>query len=416
MRSFPVLAAALWASGGAFADLAAADPGPAAPASADPAFQRCLAELRAQSGRHQVRAATFDAHLAGRSPDPGVLAALDYQPEFRTPIWDYLAALVDAERVDDGRRNLERHADTLAAVDQRYGVDAATVVAVWGVESDYGQTFGTRPLLTSLATLACAGRRQPFFRGELFAALRILQAGHVAPEAFTGSWAGAFGHTQFMPSTFERIAVDFDGDGRRDLVGSVPDALASTARYLQQAGWRQGEPWGFEVRLPADFDPALAQGRKGKRPLSHWAELGLARIDGRPLAASDAPAARPAGLLLPAGDGGPAFLVFRNFDAIWSYNAADSYALAIALLSDRLRGGPGLVTPWPTEDPGLDRAGRRELQRLLAARGHDIGEIDGMIGERTRAAIAREQQRLGIPGEPRAGRRILEALRTDDAG
>ena len=382
----------------------------AADAAVDARFRACLGELRAAAPASRVRHDSFDAHMPALEPDPSVLEALDYQPEFKVPIWDYLAALVDAERIADGRLRLAGHAAILQDVQRRYGVDPATVVAVWGVESDYGQTFGKRPLLRSLATLSCAGRRQAFFRGELFSALRILQDGHVAAEALTGSWAGAFGHTQFMPSTFERIAVDFDGDGRRDLVGSVADALASTANYLKQAGWRSGERWGFEVALPDSFDPALA-GRKRKRPLSDWAARGVRRIDGSALVAADAPAARAAGILLPAGVDGPAFAVFRNFDAIYSYNAAESYALAIAVLSDLLRGGPGIVAEWPTDDPGLSRAERRELQALLVARGHDIGEIDGMIGARSREAIGKEQARLGIAGEPRPGRRILEALR-----
>ena len=288
-----------------------------------------------------------------------------------------------------------------------YGVDPATVVAVWGVESDYGKTFGKRPLLVSLSTLSCFGRRQEFFRGEFFATLKLLQSGDLKPEGLTGSWAGAFGHTQFMPSTYQRIAVDGDGDGRRDLVASIPDALASTANYLKQAGWRTGEPWGYEVRLPAGFDARLA-GRKNKRPLSDWIARGVTRIEGASIPAAD----MQAGVLLPAGANGPAFLVFRNFDAIYSYNAAESYALAIATLSDRLRGGGALVTPWPTDDPGLGRGERKQLQTLLLARGHAIGEADGMIGTLTRRAIVVEQQRLGMqPPDGRAGRKILDALR-----
>ena len=335
-----------------------------------------------------------------------VLDLLAAQPEFTTPIWDYLSALVDQQRVDDGQAMLKTHAAILAQVAQQYGVDAQTVVAVWGVESDYGKTFGKRPLLTSLATLSCFGRRQAFFRGEFFATLKLLQSGDLKPEGLTGSWAGAFGHTQFMPTTYQRIAVDGDGDGRRDLVGSIPDALASTANYLKRAGWRTGEPWGYEVKLPAGFDASLA-GRKNKRPLNDWIARGVTRIDGTLVL----PADTQAGVLLPAGAKGPAFLVFRNFDAIYSYNAAESYALAIATLSDRLRGGAALVTPWPTDDPGLGRGERKQLQQLLLARGHAIGEADGMIGTLTRRAIVLEQQRLGLqPQDGRAGQKILEAL------
>ena len=375
----------------------------------EPTFEDCLVRLRGQAATLGVSGETFDTHTRALAPDLDVLALLDAQPEFRTPIWDYLAALVDEQRIRDGRDMLATHAATLAQVAQQYGVDPATVVAVWGVESDYGKTFGKRPLLVSLATLSCYGRRQEFFRGELFATLKLLQSGDLKPEGLTGSWAGAFGHTQFMPTTYQRIAVDGDGDGRRDLVGSIPDALASTANYLKKAGWRTGEPWGYEVKLPAGFDATLA-GRKNKRPLTDWVARGVTRIDGSSIPAADT----QAGVLLPAGANGPAFLVFRNFDAIYSYNAAESYALAIATLSDRLRGGAALVTPWPTDDHGLGRNERKQLQQLLLARGHAIGEADGMIGTLTRRAIVVEQQRLGLqPADGRAGMKILGALRAE---
>ena len=379
-------------------------------------FERCLSGLRGAATTGGISGATFERSTAGLTPDLGVLDLLDYQPEFRTPIWDYLAGLVDDERVVDGRAMHARWSEVLDEVQRRFGVDAATVVAVWGVESDFGRSQGTRPLLTSLATLSCFGRRQSFFRGEFVSTLRIVQDGHATPDALVGSWAGAFGHTQFMPSTFLRTAIDFDGDGRRDVIGSVPDALASTANYLKRAGWRTGEPWGYEVRLPAGFDVSLA-GRRNKRPLSEWIAMGVRRID----AGADRSAATPArtepapstqaAVLLPAGASGPAFVVFRNFDAIYAYNAAESYALAIAHLSDRLRGAGPIVARWPTDDPGLSRAERRELQTLLGQRGHDVGAVDGMIGERSRAAIRAEEQRLGLPPSGRAGQRILDRLR-----
>ena len=408
----------------AIAIVAAAAQVPALAASDDDAFARCIGGLRTEALAKGVSAQTFERATQGLAPDRSVLELLDYQPEFKLPIWDYLAALVDDERVADGRAMLAQWGDTLAAVAKRYGVDAETVVAVWGVESDYGKSFGKRPLVTSLATLSCYGRRQAFFRGEFVATLRIVQDGHAAPEQLVGSWAGAFGHTQFMPTTFQRVAVDFDGDGRRDIVGSVPDALASTANFLKLAGWRSGEPWGYEVLLPAGFDASLA-GRRNKRPLSDWIARGVRRAGAGSGAAAELPAGgtrgpapaaslpgeTPAALLLPAGSQGPAFLVFRNFDAIYGYNAAESYALAIAHLSDRLRGGGPFVARWPTDDPGLSRAERRELQRLLAARGHDIGEADGMIGTRSREAIRAEESRLSMKPTGRAGRQILEALR-----
>ena len=392
-------------------------PPPATPAAAavpptptaDPVFAACMTSLRGVAEKQGITTSTFDAYTQGLAADMSVLDLLDAQPEFTTPLWDYLAALVDDPRVADGQAMLATHRDLLDRVSMAYGVDPATVVAVWGVESDYGRVSGKRPLLVSLSTLACFGRRQAFFRGEFLTTLKLLQAGDIRAEGLTGSWAGAFGHTQFMPSTYERIAVDFDGDGRRDLTESIPDALASTAHYLVNSGWRTGEPWGYEVKLPAGFDLAQA-GRTRRKPLTQWVAQGIARIDGQPLPADD----RNAAVLVPTGIAGPAFLVFKNYDAIYSYNAAESYALAIALLADRLRGGTGLVTAWPTDDPGLGRPQRRELQTLLLARGHAIGSADGMIGTQTRRAIVLEQQRLGLqPADGRAGAKILAALKAE---
>lgn len=376
------------------------------PTWAEAGFDQCLAELRREAPARGVATSTFDRHTAGLKPEMGVIALLDHQPEFRTPIWDYLAGLVDEERVADGRAMLDRWRDTLGRIETDFGVDAETVVAIWGVESNYGQTFGRRPVVESLATLSCIGRRQAFFRGEFFTTLQILEQGHIEPEALVGSWAGAFGHTQFMPSTFMRIAIDYDGDGRRDLMGSVPDALASTANYLKQSNWRTGQPWGFEVRLPRGIDTSQA-GRRNKQPVSAWVAAGVRNVDDTPIQ----PSSTPAGLHLPAGPDGPAFLVLRNFDALFSYNAAESYALAIAHLSDRLRGKSEFVTPWPTDDPGLSRAERREIQTLILERDFDIGEADGIIGSQTRAAITELQPSLNLAPDGRAGRKLLEALR-----
>jgi lytic murein transglycosylase len=378
----------------------------AGPAFAQADFRSCLAGLRADMGAKGISGATFDAAMQGVQPDMKVIELMNSQPEFKTPIWDYMAGLVDEERVADGRAAMRKYANALAAAEGRYGVDRATIVAVWGVESNYGQAIGDRPLVQSLATLSCyAGRRESYFRGELAATLKILQAGDVDPAHLTGSWAGAFGHTQFMPSTFLRLAVDLDGDGKRDVVDSVPDALGSTANYLRKAGWVSGATWGFEVRLPPGFDTRVA-GRTKKRPFASWSGLGVRRVDGRGL-----PGEGSAGLLLPAGADGPAFLVTRNFDAIYAYNAAESYALAIAHLSDRLRGGGPLVTPWPTDDPGLSRAEKRELQELLTRRGFDVGVPDGAIGAKTRAAVAQVQSSIGMTPNGRPSAKVLEALR-----
>jgi lytic murein transglycosylase len=368
-------------------------------------FRACLSGLKSDAASKGVSAATFDAATRGLQPDMKVLEFLDFQPEFKTPIWDYLAALVDEQRVVDGRAMLRQYANALAAAQQKYGVDPATVVAVWGVESDYGRAIGKRPLVQSLATLSCYGRRQQFFRGELIATLTILQRGDVNPDHLVGSWAGAFGHTQFMPSTYLRIAVDHDGDGRADLVDSIPDALGSTANYLKKAGWVPGQTWGFEVILPQGFNASLA-GRTKKRDFPQWASSGVRRADGKPM-----PGSGPAGLIIPAGVNGPAFLVTKNFDAIYAYNAAESYALAIAHLSDRLRGGGPFRTPWPTDDRGLSRAERKELQVLLNKRGYDVGEPDGAIGTKTRQAIAEYQVKIGLPRDGRASGKVLDALK-----
>ncbi|WP_447981230.1 lytic murein transglycosylase [Achromobacter kerstersii] len=377
--------------------------------AADP-FATCLAQLRGPALKAGVSGATFDTHTAGLTPDMAVIDLLDAQPEFKTPIWDYMAGLVDDERVADGKAGMARWQSDLDRAASRYGVDPATIAAVWGVESNFGRTLGGRPLLTSLSTLSCFGRRQAYFRGEFFSTLKIIQDEHIAPDRLVGSWAGAFGQTQFMPSTYLRLAVDFDGDGRRDLVDSVPDALASTANFLKRAGWNPSLAWGYEVKLPAGLDTSGA-GRKNKRPMSSWAKQGVTRVDGQALPGGDT----PAGLLLPAGRNGPAFLVTRNFDALYSYNAAESYALAIAHLSDRLRGGGPLVQAWPTDDPGLSRAERRELQRLLIAKGYDVGEPDGMIGARTRQALQAAQRELGLPPDGRAGQKALKALKASAA-
>jgi lytic murein transglycosylase len=377
----------------------------ATPASAEN-FTACLSGLRGTALAGGVDAATFDKATRGLSPNPEVLALAEAQPEFKTPIWDYLAGLVDEERVSDGRAMMARWNAALSAAESRYGVDRATITAVWGVESDYGRSFGTRPVVQSLATLACSGnRRAGYFRSEFVAALKVLQHGDIDPAQFNGSWAGAFGHTQFMPSTFLRIAVDLDGDGRKDLINSVPDALGSTAAYLHKSGWLKGAEWGFEVRLPAHY--AGPSGRGRKEPMAAWAARGLTRIDGTLLGSGP-----NAGLLLPAGPNGPAFLVTRNFDAIYSYNAAESYALAISILSDRLRGRPGIIAHWPTNDPGLSRAERREMQTLLMRRGYDLdGKADGVIGTKTRQAILDFQSKSSLKTDGRASLSVLSALR-----
>ena len=373
-------------------------------------FDACIDGLRKTALSRGISASTFDAAMKGVEPDPDVIKSFEYQPEFRSPIWDYVAGLVDDERVADGREQLARWDSVLRDAERAYGVDRHVIVAVWGVESNFGRIQGTRELVRSLTTLVCANKRESFFRGELMATLSILQSGDIAAEALTGSWAGAFGQTQFMPTTYQRLAVDFDGDGKRDVVNSVPDALGSTANYLARAGWVTGQPWGYEVRIPENY--AGPSGRRTRQSLAQWTALGVRRIEplqvgGKPQPADSVQAA----LLLPAGPKGPAFLVFRNFDAIYGYNAAESYALSIAHLSDRLQGAPGFSTPWPTDDPGLSRAERREVQQRLLDRGYDIGAVDGMIGAKSRSAIRDFQTSQGLTVDGRAGLRVLNALR-----
>lgn len=368
-------------------------------------FDSCVAGLRSEALAKGVSGATFDRAMAGVTPDMKVIEAMNNQPEFKTPIWDYLGTLVDDEKVAEGRNMLRQYSSVLAAAEQRFGVDRHTIVAVWGVESDFGKARGKMPLVQALSTGAClAPRRNAFFKGELIATLQIIQRGDLRPERLMGSWAGAFGHTQFIPSTYLRLAVDGDGDGRRDLVDSIPDALHSTANFMAKAAWVTGATWGYEVRVPDGYSGP--SGRNPKQPLSSWAARGIVKYDGSPLSGSG-----NAGLLMPAGRNGPAFLVFKNYDAAYSYNGADSYALAISLLSDRIRGRPGVQAEWPTDDPPLSREQRRELQRLLIARGYDVGEPDGAVGALTRNAIKQVEAQIGMAQTGRPGAKVLRALK-----
>ncbi len=371
------------------------------PARAD--FSSCKESLKAEGLRNGISEGTIAAALSGVTPDPKILDLEKSQPEFKTPIWDYLAALVDDERVRDGKAAMDSQAKALALAEERFGVSKYVVAAIWGVESDFGREMGGRPLVQSLATLACTGSRRPhYFRTELMAALKIADRGDIPLEKLKGSWAGAFGQTQFMPTTYLRLAVDLNGTGR-DIIDNPAAALGSTANYFKKSGWTPGETWGFEVKLPADYYGPL--GRKNRRPMSFWASRGIKRIDGEALGSGTG------GLFLPAGKNGPAFLVTHNFDVIYSYNAAESYALAAAILAQRLAGGPGIVASWPTDDPGISRANRRELQKLLEKRGYDVGAPDGAIGAKTRSAIADFQQKVGLEVNGRASQKVLDRLR-----
>ena len=364
-------------------------------------FASCVGSIRSEASRAGVSRATLDAAFGGLQPDMKVLDFQKSQPEFKTPIWDYMAGLVDDERVADGKAAMAKNARALKYAEQTYGVSRYMLAAIWGVESNFGTDMGERPLLQSLSTLACFGDRAAYFRSELMATLKILDRGDIPAERLSGSWAGAFGQTQFMPSSFLRLAAP-GSDGGRNIVDSADAALSSTAHYFSKSGWRTGVPWGFEVKIPPGYSGP--SGRKAKAPMSSWAARGVTRIDGGSLGEGEA------GLLLPAGPGGPAFLVTRNFDVVYSYNAAESYSLAACILADRLAGGAGIATPWPTDDPGLSRAGKRDLQARLAQRGYDVGQPDGAIGAKTKAAIADFQQRAGLPVNGRASTKVLEAL------
>lgn len=373
------------------------------PATAQ-SFSACLSSLKTAAVNAGVSRGTVDRALNLSEPDEKVLRLSKVQPEFKTPIWDYMGFLVDEQRVADGRAMMQRYDKTLRAAERQFGVDRHVIAAVWGVETDFGREAGNSFLPHALATLTCSsGRRTEFWRGELIAALKLVDRGDLQLNKLYGSWAGAFGQTQFIPSTYQRLAVDFDGDGRRDLVDSVADALGSTANYLKRGGWRTGETWMIEVRVPNGY--AGPSGRKNKAAIANWAQRGIVRADGRPLQGGG-----QAGLLLPAGRNGPAFLVFRNFDVIYTYNRAESYALAISHLADRMAGYPPLRTPWPTDDPGLSRAQRLHLQQLLIARGYDIGGADGKIGPASRTAIADVEKRLGMEPTGRAGMKVYKAL------
>jgi lytic murein transglycosylase len=371
--------------------------------AAGAALKTCVAGIERAAVKSGVKRSVASAAFADFEVDETVTRSASSQAEFDIPIWDYMAFLVDDERIADGRAMLDKHKDILGGIEKRYGIDRHILVALWGVESDYGRRQGGHFIPHALANLVCNGRRARFFRSELIHALKIVSRGDLALDDLRGSWAGAFGQTQFMPSTYRRLAVDFDRDGKRDLVNSVPDALASAANYLRRAGWRTGQHWGREVRLPKDWKGRA--GRKSTATLRTWAKRGIRRVDGGPLTAGIR-----AGLILPAGGDGPAFLVYRNFNALYAYNAAESYALAISHLADRLQDGGPFVRAWPTDDPGLSRAERLELQKRLIANGYDIGEADGRIGPITREGIRKAEEKLGLTPTGRPGRKIFEAL------
>src|SRR5712692_6571824 len=370
-------------------------------------FRTCLEGLWPAAAKRGVSRRTFDSYTAGLEPDLRIMDLLDAQPEFTKSFWDYLDLLVNEARIAKGREILSIHRAAFDAVEKAYGVDRHVITAIWGVESNFGTAVGERPVIRSTATLACVGRRQAYFRDEFLATLEILERGDVQPDRLKGSWAGAFGPTQFMPTAFKRYAVDFDGDGRRDVVDSIPDVIASTANNLRKDGWVTGQTWGYEVVVPQGFNYMLAD-RARVMSVQEWERAGIRRAGGKAFPRVD----DRAYLLVPAGAQGPGFLMLQNFRVIMKYNPAEAYALAIGHLADRLRGGEPFVQAWPRQERVLTRAERYELQQHLAARGYDVGEPDGRLGGKTRNALRQFQSSVGHVPDGFASAAILERLRS----
>ena len=378
----------------------AANPSAARPA----AFDRWIADFRTRALAEGISASTFDRAFASVGYNEDVLSREAHQPEFTQPIWGYLASAVSDTRISNGRDMLREHRRTLAAIEERFGVEREVVVAIWGLESSYGRLRGTTPIIEALATLAHEGRRRGFFQQQLIGALQILEAGDTTVDQMVGSWAGAMGHTQFIPTSYLAYAVDFTGDGRRDIWSDDPtDALASAAAYLQRFGWQRGQPAIVEVRLPRGFDTRLAGSR---RSVDAWRALGIEAQRGQRL-----PGSGEATLMFPAGANGPALLAFRNFNVIKRYNNADAYAIAIAHLASRLQGGGDFVAAWPRDDRPLNAGEREELQRLLQAAGFYRGEIDGRIGQMSLAAVREWQAANGLAPDGYVSLALLRRMR-----
>ncbi len=371
-------------------------------------FAEWQAGFRAQALQAGIAADVFDNAFAGVTPDMAVIRADRSQPEFSRPVWEYIDGALSPLRVRNGQASLIKYADILQRIEARYGVDRQALVAVWGMESNFGQFQGNNSVIRSLATLAYEGRRHAFAQAQLLAALQIIQHGDIQVDQMKGSWAGAMGQTQFIPTVYNAYAVDFDGDGRRDIWNSPGDALASTANYLQSSGWQKGQPWGLEAqRLPSGFDYSLADGST-RKTIAEWLQLGIQLPPSVSLPANAEQLS--AALLLPAGYRGPAFLVLDNFRAILKYNNSSSYALAVGLLSERFGGGGVIRGSWPKDELPLSRSQRVDLQTALSAKGYDAGKPDGIIGANTRKAIRAAQQALGWPADGYPTVKLLESL------
>ncbi|MFC4174716.1 lytic murein transglycosylase [Microvirga sp. GCM10011540] len=365
-------------------------------------FQSFVQSLWPAAKARGVSRGTFEEAFRGVTPDPKIIALTKKQSEFVRPIWDYINGAISAQRLDRGRKMAAEWSKTLAAVERTYGVPRSIVLGVWGMETNFGSFTGSIYAVRALATLAHTGYRGEFFQEELLTALQILEQEHVSRDKMLGSWAGAMGHTQFMPSSYMKHAVDGNRDGVRDIWTSVPDALASTANYLRQHGWQPGLPWGFEVKIPQGFDF-----RNLRQGFASWQGLGLRRMDGKPM-----PRSGEATLYLPGGAGGPAFLVTDNYNVIKAYNSSDAYAMGVAYLGDRLMGGRPIQGSWPKNEPMLDKDQRQELQKRLAGLGFYDGEADGKFGSKTREAVRNFQLRRGLIPDGYADFAVLRELRS----
>ncbi len=386
----------------------------AEPAVSPAGFADWRAGFRRRALAAGIAPEVFDRAFAGVGINERVIELDRYQPEFVRPIWDYLDSAVSASRIADGRERATAHAGLLGEIEARHGVDAGVVVAIWGLESAYGFNLGDIPVIESLATLAHDGRRRDFAEEQLVAALRIIQEGDVAPGRMVGSWAGAMGHTQFIPTSFEAYAVDHTGDGKRDVWAENPaDALASTANYLSRFGWEKGAPAVIEVALPEGFDYRLADDAT-RRTAAEWQALGV-RAERTDLVASDSIT-----LLLPAGAAGPAFAAYPNFRVIKRYNNATSYALAVALLAAEIdpdmRFGLTAALDWPRDDRPLSRSQTEELQRRLTALGYPTEGVDGIVGPNTREAIRRFQAAAGMVPDGYVSTALLDRVRAAAGG
>ena len=367
-------------------------------------FNNCVAGMWPDAARRGVTQENFQRFTAGLSPDLRIMDLMDSQPEFTKSIWAYLDILVNDNRLAKGREVLSQYKAQFDATERATGVDRYIIASIWGIESNYSTQMGDRSVLQSTATLACIGRRQAYFKDEFLSALEILNRGDLRPEQLRGSWAGAFGPTQFMPTAFKRFAVD--GDGRRDVVDNPTDLIASTANNLKKDGWQPGKTWGYEVVVPQGFNYMLADRAKAM-PIAQWEKLGLKRATGQPFPHP----ADKAYLLAPAGAQGPGFLMLQNYRVIMKYNPAEAYALAIGHFADRLRGGQPFVQSWPRQERELSRSERLELQQLLAQRGFYKGTPDGQFGGQTREALRNFQASIGAPADGFASSDMLDRLR-----